>query len=119
MVCRRLDARTAVSDTGSSYIAGDTVRRNHVLRHVLDGAGGWGNSFDQDPALVAFDVAEGKVSLERGRREYGVVLEPATNEILAEETKRLRLPEQIGPATRNVSKDRPPTATTISSRRAG
>jgi N-methylhydantoinase B len=67
-----------------------TVRRDDVFRHVLAGAGGWGNPCDRDPALVAFDVAEGKVSVERARREYGVAFDPATNEILAEDTKKLR-----------------------------
>jgi N-methylhydantoinase B len=67
-----------------------TVRRNDVFRHALAGAGGWGNPFDRDPVLVAFDVAEGKVSIERARQEYGVALDPITNSILTDETKRLR-----------------------------
>jgi N-methylhydantoinase B len=67
-----------------------TVGRGDVFRHALAGAGGWGNPFDRDPALVAFDVAEGKVSIDRARKEYGVALDPTTNDVLSEETKKLR-----------------------------
>src|SRR6185312_7623461 len=61
-----------------------TVRRDDVFRHALAGAGGWGDPFNRDPELVAFDVAEGKVSIDRARKEYGVALDPMTNNILSE-----------------------------------
>ena len=48
------------------------------LRHTLAGAGGHGDPLERDPALVAEDVADEKVSLEAARSEYGVVIDPAT-----------------------------------------
>jgi hypothetical protein len=41
-----------------------TIRRGDVFRHVLGGAGGWGNPAERDPARVAQDVAEDKLSAE-------------------------------------------------------
>ena len=67
-----------------------TIRSGDVFRHVLAGAGGWGDPLERDPASVAFDVAEGKVSPERARGEYGVVLDPATQAVLPEPTIALR-----------------------------
>jgi len=48
-----------------------------VFRHVLGGAGGWGDPAEGDPALIPHDVAEGKLSTEYVRREYGVAVDPA------------------------------------------
>ena len=59
-----------------------TIRRGDVFQHVLGGAGGWGNPAERDPARVAHDVAEGKLSAEDASSEYGVSMDPATGEIL-------------------------------------
>jgi N-methylhydantoinase B len=59
-----------------------TIRRGDVFQHVLGGAGGWGNPAERDPARVAHDVAEGKLSAEHAISEYGVSMDPATGEIL-------------------------------------
>jgi N-methylhydantoinase B len=59
-----------------------TIRRGDVFQHVLGGAGGWGNPAERDPARVAHDVAEGKLSAEHASSEYGVSMDPATGEIL-------------------------------------
>jgi N-methylhydantoinase B len=67
-----------------------TIRRGEVFRHVLAGPGGWGDPLRREAKRVAFDVAEGKISPEWARREYGVAVDPATGEVLAEETARLR-----------------------------
>jgi N-methylhydantoinase B len=67
-----------------------TLRRGDVFRHVLAGAGGWGDPRARDPAAVRQDVREEKVSLEHARRAYGVALDPTTLEILPAETARLR-----------------------------
>jgi N-methylhydantoinase B len=75
-----------------------TIRRDEVFRHVLAGAGGWGDPFQREPERVAYDVAEGKLSVERARREYGVAIDPATHEVLAEETARLRKAAATAPS---------------------
>lgn len=66
------------------------IRGGDVFRHVLAGAGGWGDPYERDPALVAFDAAEGKISPRYARDNYGVALDPATGRVLVDETARLR-----------------------------
>ena len=59
-----------------------TIRHGDVFRHVLGGAGGWGDPAERDPARVADDVAEGKLSVEYVRREYGVTADDTSDERL-------------------------------------
>ena len=66
------------------------IRRGDVFRHVLAGAGGWGDPLERDPELVRADVREGKLSAEHARREYAVVVDPATGAVQTDETVRLR-----------------------------
>jgi N-methylhydantoinase B len=47
-----------------------TIQQGDVFRHVLGGAGGWGDPAQRDAARIADDVAEGKLSMEHARREY-------------------------------------------------
>jgi N-methylhydantoinase B len=44
---------------------------------IAGGGGGLGDPLERDPKLVAEDVADDYVSLERARLDYGVVLKPA------------------------------------------
>ncbi len=67
-----------------------TLRRGEVFRHVLAGAGGWGDPFTRDPERVLRDVREEKLTRGYARREYGVAIDPATWTVLREETARLR-----------------------------
>jgi N-methylhydantoinase B len=63
---------------------GDTI--------IIDapGGGGYGNPFERDPEMVLSDVIEGYISLESAGKDYGVAINPATNTLNAEETKKLR-----------------------------
>ena len=54
------------------------LRRGDVFRHVSAGGGGFGPAWEREPALVAEDVREGKVSLAAAGSDYGVVIDPAT-----------------------------------------
>ena len=54
------------------------------------GGGGYGDPLERDPEQVANDVAEGYVSLEAARRDYGVALDADTLELDAAETAKLR-----------------------------
>ena len=65
-----------------------TVRHGDVFRHILAGAGGWGDPFTRDPALVLRDVLEEKITADHARREYGVVIENGAVDVQA--TARLR-----------------------------
>lgn len=67
-----------------------TVRRGDVYRHVLAGAGGWGDPLDRDPARVLGDVLEEKLTPEYARREYGVAVDVGQAQVLEEETRQLR-----------------------------
>src|SRR6516225_9110598 len=59
-----------------------TIRHGDVFRHVLGGAGGWGDPAERDPARVADDVAKGKLSVEYVRSEYGLFVDSTTGELL-------------------------------------
>ncbi len=58
------------------------------------GGGGWGDALERDAARVRLDVAEGFVSMEAARDDYGVVLRPGSHanihELDAEATRKLR-----------------------------
>ena len=59
---------------------------------VMDaaGGGGYGNTLDRDPELVESDVADGYVSLESAREDYGVVINPQTMKADRDATEKLR-----------------------------
>jgi N-methylhydantoinase B len=66
------------------------LHHGDTLRHTLAGAGGHGDPLERDPALVAEDVADEKVSLEAARTEYGVVIDPSTLTVDTAATSALR-----------------------------
>ena len=66
------------------------VRRDDVFRHLLAGAGGWGDPLERDPELVLKDVLEEKLTPEYARREYGVAIDLESRKVRPEETARLR-----------------------------
>jgi N-methylhydantoinase B len=70
------------------------LQSGDVVREVLNGAGGYGDPLERDPAAVQKDVIGEYVSLAKAREEYGVVVNPETMEVNEEETARLR--EQLG-----------------------
>src|SRR5262245_65550236 len=67
-----------------------TVRRGDVFRHVLAGAGGWGDPLERDPALVLRDVRNELLSPAKAAAEYGVVVDPTTWTVDAAATVRRR-----------------------------
>ncbi|MBC8417879.1 MAG: hydantoinase B/oxoprolinase family protein [Desulfobacterales bacterium] len=54
------------------------------------GGGGFGNPLERDPELVSENVADGYVSKERAREDYGVVINVETRKVDKEATDRLR-----------------------------
>jgi N-methylhydantoinase B len=75
-----------------------TVRRGDVFRHVLAGAGGWGDPLERDPERVRQDVVEEKIGAAYARREYGVVVDTATGQVRGPETAALRAARRAGHA---------------------
>lgn len=53
------------------------LRRGDVFRHVMAGAGGYGDPLDRDPSAVLWDVIEEKVTIAHAADAYGVVIEDA------------------------------------------
>lgn len=66
------------------------LKEGDLLRVMTGGGGGWGDPFTRPVEWVQADVAQGFVSLESARRDYGVALAPDTWEIDRDETAHLR-----------------------------
>ena len=67
-----------------------TLNRGDVLRIEWSGAGGWGNPVEREPQLVLEDVIAQKISVERAREVYRVVIDPKRRLVDEEATARLR-----------------------------
>ena len=66
------------------------LKPGDVVRVESCGGGGYGPSAERDPQRVLRDVHEGKVSLERAREVYRVVIDPDTWTVDEVETEKLR-----------------------------
>lgn len=66
------------------------IPKGTVLRQVAGGGGGYGDPFERPAELVAREVRNGILSVDRARRDYGVVLDWETFEIDPGETDKLR-----------------------------
>ena len=66
------------------------MRPGDVFRLVSAGGGGYGDPWERDPGQVLEDVLDEKLGVDAVRRDYGVVIEPATMTVDAGETARLR-----------------------------
>jgi N-methylhydantoinase B len=66
------------------------VERGDLVSFQVSGAGGYGDPFGREPALVARDVALGYVSADQARERYGVALDPATGAVDAAGTDAVR-----------------------------
>jgi N-methylhydantoinase B len=87
--CVTVDLAGEARELGG-LVDGEPVLKGEVVRVVTTGGGGWGDPLEREPALVLADVVEGRVSVERARDDYGVVL--------------------VGAATAEVAVDEPATA---------
>jgi N-methylhydantoinase B len=92
-----------------------------VFRHVLAGAGGWGDPLERDPAAVLKDVRNELLSPAKAAADYGVVVDtdrwsvdgPAT------EARRAAIRRARGwSAMPKVLRDDPPTVAPPARRRA-
>jgi len=59
-----------------------------VMSVQTPGGGGYGNPLERDPAAVLADVHDGKVSREKARSEYGVVINEGVDEAATRERRR-------------------------------
>jgi len=67
-----------------------TVNQGDIMQIQWPGAGGWGDPLDRDLDQVLQDVMEEKVSVERARDMYGVVIDEKTRKIDFNATANLR-----------------------------
>ena len=60
------------------------------MQVTTSGAGGWGNPLERDVERVLDDVRNEKISMQRAREVYGVVIYENTLQVDTEETRKLR-----------------------------
>lgn len=68
----------------------ESVPQETVLFQQAGGGGGYGDPYLRDPNLVAQEVKNGILSLEKAREDYGVIIDPETYEVNLKETEILR-----------------------------
>jgi N-methylhydantoinase B len=71
---------------------GTVLRRGDVLLLETGGGGGHGHPFDRPDARVLEDIADGFVSVEAARRDYGVLVREGAVDEVATEALRARRP---------------------------
>jgi N-methylhydantoinase B len=77
-----------------------TIKRGQVFRHVLAGAGGWGDPLERDPAAVLRDVRNEFLSPAKALADYGVVI--SRNQIDLAATAKRRAEIRAARAWREV-----------------
>ena len=87
-VTLRLDGRE-VTDLPNAKVLVQRLKAGDSFTLMSGGGGGFGNPREREPTRVAFDVAEGYVSLEEARELYGVALRE-DGSVDAEATRGLR-----------------------------
>jgi len=96
-----------------------TIRKGDVFRHVLAGAGGFGDPLERDPAAVLRDVRNELLSPEKAERDYGVVIDTKAWRVDAAATAKRRAGIQASRGWRETPKvqrhDPPPAVSTAKS----
>ncbi len=67
-----------------------TIKTGDVFRHVLAGAGGWGDPLERDPNAVLKDVRNELLSRAKADADYGVVIDAQTWAVDGPATERRR-----------------------------
>jgi N-methylhydantoinase B len=71
--CVTVDLAGEARELGG-LVDGEPVLEGQIVRVVTTGGGGWGDPLERESALVLADIVEGRVSVDRARDDYGVVL---------------------------------------------
>jgi N-methylhydantoinase B len=66
------------------------LRKGDVYRLASGGGGGFGDPLDRATSDVEQDVRQGYVSVGKAKELYGVVIDPESGRVQAEETRKLR-----------------------------
>jgi N-methylhydantoinase B len=67
-----------------------TIQKGDIFRHVLAGAGGWGDPLERDPAAVLKDVRNELLSPHKAADDYGVIVDTAGRTVDAPATAKRR-----------------------------
>src|SRR6185503_15106492 len=67
-----------------------TIQKGDIFRHVLAGAGGWGDPLERDPAAVLKDVRNELLSAAKAADDYGVIVDTARWTVDATATTKRR-----------------------------
>lgn len=93
--CVTVDLEGEARDLGG-LVDGEPVLAGQVVRIVTTGGGGWGDPLGREAELVCRDVVEGRVSPEKARSDYGVVvLQDAAAEWRVDEQATTGLRQQM------------------------
>lgn len=66
------------------------LKKGDVLSHITAGGGGYGDPLERDPQRVREDYLDEKMTLERARKVYGVVIEEHQGTVDDKATRKLR-----------------------------
>lgn len=66
------------------------LKRGDTVIHIHGGGAGYGDPLDRDPEMVEKDVINEYVSLEKAKKDYGVVIDPTTLKVDFKATQELR-----------------------------
>jgi len=66
------------------------LQPGEVISYRTSGGGGYGAPYKRDPGAVLADVLQGKISAERARERYGVVVDSITQQVDDLATEELR-----------------------------
>ena len=68
----------------------ENVTKGTIYYQEAGGGGGWGHPYKRPIEVVLKDVINGFVSVEKAKKDYGVVINPETFEVDYEQTKKIR-----------------------------
>jgi len=81
-----------------------TIKKGDVFRHVLAGAGGWGDPLERDPNAVLRDIRNELLSAAKAEADYGVVIDTRTGKLNLSGTEQRRAAIRAGRNWRQVPK---------------
>lgn len=66
------------------------LKEDDVIQYIIAGGGGYGDPLERDYALVIKDVRDGVISLDRAKKLYGVIIDPANFRVDTTQTEKER-----------------------------
>ena len=71
------------------------LKPNSVVKFIISGGGGFGDSYKRDPSKVLNDVKKGYVSIIAAKRDYGVIIDKKTLTLNKQSTAKLRKQKNV------------------------